>query len=232
MNAPPQLLRDRLRDTLESPSIDNHPVSAAGVDNPTSLEHRQPSLPILEAFQEFLEAERRQSRRRLLTFITFFLLILALALTSAGIVGYRLVHDLHHDIRVARTAANTTADASKREAEEVRDALNHVSANTKKSLRRVTRERKSLKRSLSRLGKDLTKQTQEFNALTRLVSSLEAENSKLKGDLASVATKMNNLVQPPPTTTETKTMETSTIAMSVTPRGTAEAVPWRIPIPE
>ncbi|MBT3294184.1 MAG: hypothetical protein HN919_07810 [Verrucomicrobia bacterium] len=95
---PPQLLRDRVRRehtaalaprprAAETPI----PVNRAELTEllkPDMLRRHAESLPVLAAFQEFLDVERRRARGRMLVLTSLFLIVLLAAGGAAALVGY------------------------------------------------------------------------------------------------------------------------------------------------
>lgn len=95
---PPQLLRERVRRehsaalaprprAAEAPM----PVNRAELTEllkPDTLRRNAESLPVLAAFQEFLDVERRRARGRILVLASLFLIVLLIAGGAAALVGY------------------------------------------------------------------------------------------------------------------------------------------------
>ncbi|MBL7077235.1 MAG: hypothetical protein ISS31_07175 [Kiritimatiellae bacterium] len=103
---PPQVLRERVRREHDAALA---PLSAFGglpadVDRaqlsellkPETLRRNADSLPVLAAFQEFLDIERRRTRARMIALTFLFLIVLLAAGGAAGLWGltyYRKTHD-------------------------------------------------------------------------------------------------------------------------------------------
>jgi cell division protein FtsB len=129
MEAPPQSLRDAVRSRVdEMPVV--HPERLPSQRPGGGLAPRQESLPVLEAFQDFLDYERRRARRRLVAvMLTFTLLIVGLL---AGAVVFGLYAFKRFDGQLAtyaetlRTQQNRTQtgfDAIEAEARTLRGTL-------------------------------------------------------------------------------------------------------------
>jgi hypothetical protein len=122
---PPQVLREQVRrehDAALAPrsAFGSLPADVDGSQlaellKPETLRRNADSLPVLAAFQEFLDVERRRSRGRMLA-LTFLFLILLLALGGvAGLLGlsyYRKTHAETQAVQAGLNALRTDVDAS------------------------------------------------------------------------------------------------------------------------
>jgi len=95
---PPQLLRERVR-REHSAALAPRPRAAGApmpvnraelteLLKPDTLRRNAESLPVLAAFQEFLDVERRRARGRMLVLAALFLIVLLVAGGAAALVGY------------------------------------------------------------------------------------------------------------------------------------------------
>jgi hypothetical protein len=87
MDAPPKTLRDRLKS-----QVGEFPVVPASGDPVVSgpggrLARRQESLPVLEAFQEFLDFERRKTRRRFYALMGLFAVVIVAIVFTGALFG-------------------------------------------------------------------------------------------------------------------------------------------------
>ena len=95
---PPQQLRERVRREhsaalAKRPSATDMPMPVNRAEltellKPDTLRRNAESLPVLAAFQEFLDVERRRTRSRMLALASLFLIVLLVGGGAAALVGY------------------------------------------------------------------------------------------------------------------------------------------------
>lgn len=114
---PPQVLRERVRREHDAALA---PRSAFGglptdVDRaqlsellkPETLRRNADSLPVLAAFQEFLDIERRRTRARMIALTLLFLLVLLAAGGAAGLLGLSYYRKTHAQTQAVQAGLET-----------------------------------------------------------------------------------------------------------------------------
>jgi len=97
MDLPPQVLKQEVRDLAASQDLEALRSGAA-------LETFGPRWPVLQAFQEFLEIERRQARRRLLRMAAGFLALLVLVVAGGLFTLVHLNGRMRRDVEALEAA--------------------------------------------------------------------------------------------------------------------------------
>ena len=226
--APAQAERD-----IPNPTPVNKPVVHPNSD----LANTQESLPVLQAFQQFLDVERKRTRSRMITltlvFIVVFILVAAISLTVALTYTRQFTKDFHD---MKDQVAVVQQDAQK------------VNSDTRTALTNFETEASKLQSDMLNISQsttDIKAQTESYDsALTKLremVNSLAAQNDSLRTDVARLKNASPNQPQPLyyQSIRETTRQQlaqpdnnSSTLVMPIVPRGKTNAVAWRIPLPE
>ena len=171
------------------------------------------SLPILEAFQEFLEEERIKARRRMLALSIFFLSVLACVVVGGLLVGAAFFNRVRRDFRVVE--------------EKLTDGTRDAWRKTEFALTRLTDETDQLRSSMSE-GQKLMSAAQtnfdwrvsqydrELGSLREVVRMLETESAVLREGLGAVQSSLR-----PGSPTRAEAMETLTRLRGEEPARTA-----------
>jgi len=202
------------------------------------------SLPVLEAFQKFLDAERKRARGRLVTLTLFFiaLIISIVAVSMFVMLTYldqteRDFVDFRSDLAGLRSTtlegmatADLTIAGIQDEATELR--------------RQITEKKDLLASADSRISSQFKNQDSRIQQLTEAVEIVRNENELLKGNLGRLESDL------PPITRNADTVMRriadwgldgsntpsdsihETLVVSIAPKGTNAAVRCRLPIPE
>lgn len=97
MDLPPQVLKKQVRDLAASQDLQSLRDGAA-------LETFGPRMPVLQAFQEFLELERRRARQRLVVVASGFLAILLLVIAGGSLLAWRFAGQVRNDVKTLEKA--------------------------------------------------------------------------------------------------------------------------------
>lgn len=150
------------------------------------LQRSQESLPVLGAFQEFLDTERRKSQRRMTALSVIFALVLV-AITGGGYMAFR-----HHlgtvkgDFVDLKEQAEAYADLSTEHSKTTRVALSGLQSR----LSDIRRSVRSDQQEFAGTQSNLLNQVEDYEAhLAKLQKALlivASRNTKLKKELASM----------------------------------------------
>ncbi len=269
MNVPPKILKHHAQERLngkslvpsspeEPPEPDSEALSvvepaAAGpapVSAAQDLEQVSTPLPVLQAFQRFLDAERRRARSRMLALTALALFILVTVGGAGVFMGVMFMDRTRADINdIRRTMTNVEGDAIQ------------LKSKTQITLARLSSEAESLRGEIARDKKErvseittqIGAQTKEIDNLTKLAAGMKAENEFLRAelrrlalclpalsnDVTAVMLELSRLRSAAPAPTiapaeaeqgKGKTAESIVFLMPVRPgKG---SVAWRLPIPE
>jgi len=228
---------------IEAPASNDMEITSLAPDKspvkpqPSAPEKPQESLPVLQAFQQFLDVERKRTRTRMITltlvFIAVFVVIAAISLTVALTYTRQLRKDF---LDMKDQVAVTQQDAQK------------VNNDTRTALQTFETEASKLRGdvlSVSDSTAAIKSRTESYDAalgkLSETVNSLVIQNDALRSDMARFKSpqqtepeplryqSIRESKQPQPAETD---RSPSTIVMPIVPRGMTNAVAWRIPLPE
>ena len=266
MNAPPKALRVQLMG-LAGERAGGVPAddAAGGFEAlpevaapplPSSVQ----SLPVLAAFQQFLEAERERSRKRLWMAMVWYLV------AFVGLTGVLLSVSMFFLSRNMRDLARLRGqlDTLRIESQGVRQS---VQADTDRLRDDIVDDRKAVSTLQSDLRTQIALYSSELNTLKGLVSRLEersagrasgvfvrgqpvspgtnaAERSLPAAPEAKAATRPAELGEDaemrtaatadpamPPSLIQPKPVSTNTLTMMIVPDGTTRVITWQLPIP-
>lgn len=216
-----------------------HPLRAGGQSQPDPS-----SLPVLNAFQAFIEKERRQARRRMLA-LTFGLVAVFLVLaTSAAFVGLHLFGRLAERVSLLQSQVAS-----------LRSESAALRAESKRESERLSGEGNGLRNELARLQDaatagepprlQLAAYSNELAQLRERVDGIASSNSTLREELlrlrADAAARASNAVvharasardaEPAPAPAPGPAAA-ATLTIPIIPSGRNETVPWQVLIPE
>ena len=211
------------------------------------------SLPVLEAFQSFLEVERKKTRKRIIAVSVFFLLLIGVAVGGAVVAGLLLAGQMKKGMKGMQDQVSAVRGESEKRQQDVQKALSTFAAEAEKLRDEVTKGRASESTELeARIGA----YNEELAKLKTALDDLQKENSQLNGDLATLKTgfpafsndirrAMQDLLQSRPSQSSAAAPVASAVKpakrpasvypdliVAITPADTGNAVPWCIPIPE
>jgi hypothetical protein len=205
-------------------------------------------FPVLEAFRQFLEVERRRARQHLAMLTAIFALLLLAIGAVTAVFGIGIYRRMAADTELARASA----DASRADAAVLRDDAMHrldgltVRTEDVSSTLLATRDAQSaalsdhamalevLQRELTDMQRRNEDITQDLQAMRRVVPSLST-------DLGLVVSLLEDLHEPVVGSVAAEVRAEAlpaavpahdTLTMRVTLPGSEMSVPWRLPIAE
>ncbi|MDI6774045.1 MAG: hypothetical protein QME60_01420 [Verrucomicrobiota bacterium] len=208
-------------------------------------------LPVLQEFRDFLEAERRQARRRVFILAAFFTLLLLL-ITAAGIAfTVACVRGIRGDFRDVQRHVARFEELSAALNQDTRAAITGVQQHTV----RVQADLDARHRSILQAGADLESrglaQADRFRQMNDLLAAMEFRQLKLQREIQNLREewpRMTNSLKPAPdipapaeTASSSKTPLLAgspqpalppTILVSIAVPGQAAPVTCRLPLPE
>jgi len=209
--------------------------AALRLRDPYGLEGTPESLPVLRAFQQFLEGERRHTRNRML-FLTMFFAAVLIAVVAGGVFIATVfmgqirgdVDGLHSDISDIRGRTEKTEGATAA----LLSGLEEEAAKLREGIRK---DREGLSGISDTLDARLAGYSSALQGLEGIMETLRLENATLKGEMGEMR-RMWREAPPSPAppgiaTTMSGPILPETLTMSITPRGTERTYQWRIPLP-
>jgi hypothetical protein len=213
-----------------------------------NIQKTSESLPVLEAFQEFLDNERERNQKRLMVFSLSYLfafLILILSGLFAGMIAVKKLKGDFLNIRNEVARLQTMSIKSRTDTDTLAQRLT-VEA---------SRLREEFESGKFMSDDDKTKFLQQISGndtkltkMDELVKSLQKENAFLKDNMAAMNARLITITNEVATSlvqidnlrmrTEKNSAQAAasserlSIVMSITPRGQKSDTEWRMPIPE
>jgi len=206
------------------------------------------ALPVLEAFQAFLDVERQRTRRRMVVMTLFFVAVLIGVAVISLVIGMTLLGDVQDDFRKVKDeiAANRREALLAREnafsaISAFRDQSTQLHADLERDRQALTAVQESVTdRSAQYAGK--------IDELAEIVGTLVLENSDLRDDVGQLKAGfpgrpddlsgaireiagLHSRIYDPDAIGPLKARPTS-LVLSIQPPSAPEAVAWRLPIPE
>jgi hypothetical protein len=183
------------------------------------------SLPVLEAFQQFLEQERLRTRRRMLIWSTALAGAFALVLATGATVAYRMVASARSDVLRAQAEFKT-----------LQSAVQNSDSETLARIENLARETSGLKDRIQETQQaapvpapEPFADPQRLEALAQMVTALQQEASQN-------STGTSRPREPRPWTVKplkpSRPQVRRDVVLSITPTGASQGVEWRLPIPE
>lgn len=206
-----------------------------GSQLPTKIQLSKEDLPVLAAFQEFLELERRRTRNNVIALSLFFTFVLFASILSAYFVGSSLIRQMKIDFNGLQTDIRTTqSDTS--------STLAKIKKDSEKLNNRI--ESQGEKMAVD-LNKGLSGQMAEISSVKKTTGELQEENEKLRKELEDIRqalVAMTSKTSPQVNTEVRKALgtgiskysdtyaKTRIISYNVTPAGSARKVNWMVPV--
>jgi len=167
------------------------------------------SFPVLKAFQDYLEAERAQARKRVMQLSVFFAVLMGVVVTgflSAGVFMMRNMSTVQNkllDVALAQKATPTPAPAPV----SVVQASPALEESVKQMSRVTTELQSSMDKKLdgvnliaTKVHEQVASQDGELTKLRAELKQMQDQSAKLKDDLVSIqaANKKSAAAPPPP----------------------------------
>ncbi len=229
--------------------------------HPGALRTGHQDLPVLGAFGEFIETERRRSRNRMLLLAGFFIVIL-IAVVGAGLFISMVLFDrMDQDLRAAqKTFEDYKIEDTVRQSEAA-TTLTRIQGETKNLHENLSQQEDAMASTRESIDGFRTEYRQELVDLKKLVVVLEGENKTLRTELARTSAEipelrdmMAALGRPAPLTVADPTLMTTPVMpgagivpapraaaslpdaasfeLNLMAAGQPKSVAWRLPIPE
>lgn len=197
---PPKSLRDDAQRRCQAANEEDNELAELPTLNPLDETARSvpvrrtpESLPVLHAFQEFLDVERRRMRNRIVGLSVFFTLVVLLVGVGSVLVGMVFLDMVQQDIDDvhAELAAFSRDAAEHRGLTEA--ALSALDRQTGELSSQVAMGTAELKEADAAMGARMSGQAEQVASLRSVMSAVETENALLRKELATLRTDMTAL---------------------------------------
>lgn len=203
------------------------------------------SLPVLAAFQDFIDVERGRTRRAITVLATMLTVVLCVAIGAAVLVGRYYLTQVRGDLaenREAAIAAGVRIDAvskefeneTKRLAGQMSDSVARYE-NTESGVQALDSklagaigDMDALKNQLSTMAGDKDKTLKEFSdalaTMTNRIASLSRENELLRDEILGSYSPRNMTLVP-------RMPEDGSLSVDMILTNLDDTVKWRLPMP-
>jgi hypothetical protein len=179
------------------PKIMPQQVKSISVQRPVDLA-KPGSLPVLEAFQEFIQVERRQNRHRMVMLTVFFLLVFVAAFALLLLLGAGNLNRVRADMKRMRDQVQTLDRTHGQLQEDTRTMLEKLSDQAGQIQNAMADEQKNIAATRGQLVGKISSIDEELLDLRAVITELETQNSALKTNLASIQRRAEEAAYRPP----------------------------------
>lgn len=209
------------------------------------------SLPVLEAFQEFLDSERKKMRKKMIGLSIFFTLMIIIISGVALLTGYMLLNPMKKNVSEMQAALDqieASSASSQKNTELTISSFREILEKEKKVLTDTKADLETqvgsyddgmekMKEMVTTLQNENTDLKKDMGLIQSDLPSLSANLSAIMKELANIrshTSQNENKVPLPPTTTKkiSGSSPSGNIILSFIPKGQAERVNCLLPIPE
>ncbi len=206
----------------------------AGMD----LAEQPESLPVLEAFQEFLDQERRRARKTLFSVSLFFLLLMLGIIGAGGGFAYIFMQRVENNVGSMKSNLSELDEAWRQDRQGIESSVAKALADTSKLEQNFEKEQDTLKQLENALNARSEGTDSQMKKLVQALLALNKKNKSLQNALADVRRKIDIS-----STTEKSagqagsigarpTRQPKCVEVPIALNGSLQIMKWRIPIPE
>jgi len=213
-----------------------------------SLSHVR-TLPVLAAFQDFLNTERKRSRRRLLALWAVFVVLFVLLAGSAFVGGLLFYSRMSSDMLDVREDVAALEQRALDVKQRTEASLNGFAEETQTFRGEFERRTQAFSLEKAGLTDAVARTDKEMKSLRDALVRLEVENKILRADLERAGKALSAGIEDvrrtvagqraqsdePTTDDEPERVADlnlpSALTVFIQPEGADRAVPWRLPIP-
>jgi cell division protein FtsB len=240
---PPQVVRDTVRREHEAailPYVRGGTPAAGSLTNldPDTLRRNAGALPVLAAFQDFLEVERRRTRNRIAAVALLFLALLLAMGAVAGYFGLTYYRRADRQVTAMRSGVESVRTATEQLRAESRRELERLDRRAAELEAAITRDLGTRQDSTTALNTRVADMGGDVSRLQAMLAELEATQAEREALIRDQWTTLSNRLDaalalaarpapPPPPATDPDRC----VVLAILPDGGGTAVDWRIPLP-
>lgn len=216
------------------------------------------SLPVLAAFRDFIEIERKRTRNSMVVIASFFVIVLGLMIALGLVLGLSYMNRMKGDINGTHADVGAVAGELLRTRDQTEAAIQKLTAHATRLQDQVRAGSLAADMALQQATSQSDIFSDKMAKIAEMVKALEAENKVLRSRMETAqassqpptnppapavpppmaAAKPAIPAAPPPTvaaagsSTASNSATANSMTLVVVPRGLSRAVRWRVPIPE
>jgi hypothetical protein len=209
------------------------------------------SMPVLAAFQQFLEAERIRSRNRMITLSIAFATVLIVLMVAGTIVAVSMFRPVQQEFLSLQDDIDVYQRQSERSAERVDRMLDRIQEQDRRFRDQIAQERQSHAETKAELGLQKKQIEADLEHVQELVQALRMENLQLQRNIENVQSDIPELLgevrdtlrgmdgapagasrATPPLPLIPAAPVSGPLVLNITPAGSDQALTWRLPWPE
>lgn len=249
----------KVTDNTQDPESATHAHALTARTQGELVQASGEDLPVLEAFQRFLDAEREQARRRMFIMAASFSAVL-IVLVAAGIYySLSMIRPVRQDFRTLNSNVHIAEKNRERSENRLSSVIDRLHQDGKTIKERLANDKQALAETRAdiriktqTLEYQLTDTKKTLTELRQQNRQLREQIAEVKNDVPALALEMKTVLEkikdsntpqalPEPEVksaiAEPKTPlmhrpSTGAISMTILPAGSHEPIPWRLPIPE
>jgi chromosome segregation ATPase len=212
------------------------------------IEEKPDSLPVLEAFQEFLDAERKRTRTRMAV-VALILLVVSIGTAAVSLI---IVQEHSKHLKLMQEQISQFQKESQDINAATKSSLAGFDEEASKLRKDIEVEKKVISEAAEEMKMRAEGQDTTFAKIRETISALEAQNDSIRSDLATIhggwptlSTSVESLQKEMAKMRSKNSRETvaqasprqahkmeTRITMPLVPRGSTNTVTWQIPLPE
>jgi len=164
----------------------DHNLKAIERSHHAGIQRAPGSLPVLEAFQEFLDNERKKARQRMMILTSAFVVILLIAGAGAGTAVYFQMQRMAVDYDTVSSRASELEAKLATEGENRQTALEAIETRISKDAKSSRTRHDELLAAQANVADRVEAGTTRMTDMQGVLDRLASENAALKEDLARV----------------------------------------------
>ena len=164
------------------------------------------SFPVLKAFQDYLEMERQQARKRLVTLTVFFVSLMTLVVAGFIVAFVFLFNNMskHEDRQQSRVDRLLDEVLQQRKAPEVvAPAAQQIAKDFEAAAQSLKTNLSSQLATVGTVASKVEAQNAEMAKLRTALAAMQKENANMRADLPKLAIEAARRITPPETTSGT-----------------------------
>lgn len=228
------------------------PVSLAMRQDAALEQADADSMPVLAAFQQFLEAERIRSRNRMITLSIAFATVLIVLMVAGTVVAVSMFRPVQREFLSLQDDIDSYQRQSERAAERIDRMLERFQDQDRRFRDQIAGERQAHAETKTELSLQKKQIEADLEHVQRLVQELRRGNMRLQRNIENVQNDTPEMLgevpdalrgidgvrgggasrSTPPLPVIPAAPVSGPLVLNITPAGSDQALTWRLPWPE